>query len=145
MGLYNPQKDTHMANHKMDPLQGLNADQSGPLDKIQNGDPRSSPNRDQRSHCIESGGPAGSLQKEPTLGSNRGSVIEPVETEAVFKGTIRSLPEGVSGETEASDANDRSGQASYIESGQSLKETTDGDQGATKTTLPDDQKGADAA
>lgn len=133
-----------MANHKVDPLNGLNPDQSGPLDKIQNGDPRSSANRDQRSGCSESGGPNGTLQRGPTLGSNRGDVIPRQETEAVFKGTASPrLPDGVSGEPDASDALDRAGTASYIEGDKSLKEQVDGDQGVKRTEVPEDQQDAD--
>lgn len=46
---------------KLDPLKGMNPDQSGPKEKIQNGDPHSSPNRDQRSGAREAGGPGPSL------------------------------------------------------------------------------------
>jgi hypothetical protein len=142
LGLYNPQKELQMAYHKKDPLAGLAADQSGPLDKIQNGDPNSSPNRDQRSGCSESGGPKGTLQKELTLGSNRGSVIPPQETEAVYKGaTGPNFPEGVSGEPAPSDAHDRAGTGDLVGEGfENLKAATDGDQGAKKVALTEEEK-----
>lgn len=59
--------------YKKDPLNGLNPDQSGPKEKIQNGDPHSSPNRDQRSGAAEAGGPNPSLDHE-AMGGKHGEV-----------------------------------------------------------------------
>ena len=78
---------------KMDPLRGLNPDQSGPKEKIQNGDPRAAPNRDQRSHAKEAGGPGPSLDTAQ-MGGKEGQV-PPLEGQVVVTHGVIPLPEGV--------------------------------------------------
>jgi hypothetical protein len=106
---------------KVDPLQGLNQDQSGPLEKIQNGDPTSGPNRDQRSGAWESGGPGASLQKKPTghpraVEEHHGLRLHDPNVAAPF-------PPGVKGQPEPAGARDRAGTAS-ITGGEEVKAKT---------------------
>lgn len=108
----------------LDPLQGLNPDQSGPKEKIQNGDPKAAPNVDQRSGTVESGGPKPSLQKGPT-GTKEGMVELPegqvkVETESDLN---RANIPGLNGETLPAGTHDRAGDG-QIEDGK-LKDHTD--------------------
>jgi hypothetical protein len=105
---------------KRDPLNGLNPDQSGPLEKIQNGDPRSSPNRDQRSGAREAGGPGHSLQQAPT--GDPHAVPPHDNLEKTAQNRTAPLPEGVSGETEKTGANDRSGVSPTISKDETLKD-----------------------
>lgn len=132
---------------KRDPLRGLNPNQSGPLDKIQNGDPRSSPNRDQRSMTAESGGSLGSLQTGPT-GTKEGQVPphDNLEKTARGPGVLVSAPAGVdTSGIEASDAHNRAGVSPALSGDKTLKEVTDTADGATKTTLTEAVGGKEAA
>lgn len=92
---------------KMDKLRGLNPDQSGPLEKIQNGDPKSGANRDQRSGAAEAGGPKGSLDNAD-MGGKQGSV-PPHEGLEDVKNVIHPKPAGVKGEPDHAGALDRAG------------------------------------
>jgi hypothetical protein len=107
---------------KYDPLQGLNPDQTGPKEKIQNGDPRSAPNRDQRSGCAESGGPMGSLQKGLT-GTKKGMVPKHHGLKkTVGPNSIRRIP-GVKYDQDAAGALDRAGTGSIEQEG-TLRDAT---------------------
>lgn len=92
---------------KIDPLRGMNPNQSGPIEKIQNGDPNAAPNVDQRSGGKEAGGPGPSLQTAPTgdpqaSPAAEGQVVVPHHRD-------QPLPEGVSGEPEPEGARDSDG------------------------------------
>lgn len=95
-------------SQKLDPLKGMNPDQSGPLEKIQNGDPNAGPNRDQRSGAAEAGGPGESLQKGPT-GTDAGQV-PPHEGLVVSKHSDN--PKADTGETDPAGDLDRAGNTS---------------------------------
>ncbi len=95
---------------KVDPLKGLNPDQSGPIEKIQNGDPTAAPNVDQRSGAREAGGPGPSLQTAPTGDPTaspqaEGQVVIPHHQDAP-------RPEGIRGTAEKEGAYDTSGEGS---------------------------------
>jgi hypothetical protein len=100
---------------KKDPLMGMNPDQSGPVEKIQNGDPKASPNSDQRSGCAEAGGPGPSKQAPfdngvaPSMSSTQG--LEPVKnSSAAFLMSVK----GLSGETLPAGASDRGGSSPLV-------------------------------
>lgn len=113
-----------MANHKVDPLRGLNPDQSGPKEKIQNGDPNSGPERDQRSLAAEAGGPGPSLQ-ESGAAPDDGLVI-------AEKGAPAPFPDGVRGKPDPEGSTDRSGSGELLDG----TEMINGD----KTNTADDEK-----
>lgn len=72
-------------HQKVDPIKGLNPDQSKPLEDIQNGDPKAGANRDQRSGAAEAGGPNPSLDKAE-MGGEEGKV-PPHESPDTVTGT----------------------------------------------------------
>lgn len=87
-----------MAQEKRDPLKGMNPDQSGNPEDIQNGDPHSSPNRDQRSGAAEAGGPNPSLDSAE-MGGKHGEVpphnnLEVVEKDGKADQTIKGKDKG---------------------------------------------------
>lgn len=124
------------AGHKIDPLKGLNPDQSGPKEKIQNGDPSSGPNRDQRAQTVESGGSNPSLQQGPT-GTPEG-MVPPHEGLEVVTGTLEPLPEGVSGETLPVGSYDEAGTSPTLSGDEPLRDTNAvGNGGKTETTVSD--------
>jgi hypothetical protein len=129
-----------MANGYVDPLRGLNPDQSGPREKIQNGDPKASPATDQRSGAREAGGPGPSKQAafdngiEPTLHNPEHLVKQSDQ--------VAALPEGVSGDTLPVAALDRAGSGA-LSHGETLKDLTDTTQGPVVTNVPEDGKTAD--
>lgn len=94
---------------KLDPLKGLNPNQSGPREKIQNGDPKASPNRDQRSGAYEAGGSGESLQKGPT-GTPEGQVERPDTLEKTDRFTGNLMPSGIEDNTLPVGAYDRAGE-----------------------------------
>lgn len=133
------QRSSHMAGHKVDPLKGLNPDQSGPKEKIQNGDPSAGPNRDQRAQTVESGGTKPSLQQGPT-GTPEGQV-PPHEGLEVVTGTLEPLPAGVSGETLPVGAFDEAGTSPTLSGDEPLRETNDvgkNDDEDTKNKIADE-------
>lgn len=141
-GGHMPQRSTDMpAGHKIDPLKGLNPDQSGPKEKIQNGDPSSGPNRDQRAQTVESGGTQPSLQKGPT-GTPEGQV-PPHEGRIVVTGTLEPLPEGVGGETLPVGAFDQAGTSPTLSPDEPLRDKTGVGEGEEKVEPEDEEEGSE--
>src|SRR3954468_14578674 len=130
--------------HKRDPLRGLNPDQSGPLEKIQNGDPRSSAHRDQRSGAREAGGPGHSLQQGNTvIPLNTVPTQRPTAGIAPGRDTQFDFPEGVEGTPLPVAALDRAGEASYAPD-VSLSSVTGGAGGTSRTRLEETDDGLKA-
>jgi hypothetical protein len=114
---------------KKDPLRGMNPDQNGPVEKIQNGDPKANPQSDQRSGAREAGGPGPSKQPhfaetnqiEPALSSTKDT--EPMRVASFFRKSI----EGLQGETLPAGSHDRAGSSPLV--GENVREATGGPQG----------------